>query len=50
MPVESLDAVGAKIVFLADVEDVLLGDGVMWDRRCREVSDETIVHRDAIPA
>ena len=32
MPVESLDAVGAKIVFLADVEDVLLGDGVMWDR------------------
>ena len=32
MPVESLDAVGARIVFLADVEDVLLGDGVMWDR------------------
>ncbi len=32
MPVESLDAVGAKIVFLADVEDVLLGDGVIWDR------------------
>ena len=31
-PVESLAAVGAKIVFLADVEDVLLGDGVMWDR------------------
>ena len=32
MPIESLNAVGARVVFLADVEDVLLGDGAAWDR------------------
>lgn len=32
MPIESLNAVGAKVVFLADVEDVLRGDGTAWDR------------------
>ena len=31
-PIESLRAVGADIVFAAEVEDVLLGDGERWDR------------------
>lgn len=31
-PIDSLRAIGASIVFAADVEDVLLGDGQLWDR------------------
>lgn len=31
-PNESLDAVGARIVFVADVEETLAGDGTHWDR------------------
>ena len=31
-PLESLAAIGAQLVFLADVERVLVGDGVAWDR------------------
>ncbi len=31
-PLESLAGVGAEIVFVADVEDQLLGDAPRWDR------------------
>lgn len=31
-PRESLEAIGAQIVFAADVERALAGDGVAWDR------------------
>ena len=31
-PLESLDAIGAEVVFLADVDTQLLGDSPKWDR------------------
>lgn len=31
-PLEQLAALGAEIVFVADVEDQLLGEGTIWDR------------------
>jgi hypothetical protein len=32
MPTDSLTGVGAKLVYVADVEDQFLGDGTQWDR------------------
>ncbi len=31
-PLEQIAAVGAEVVFVADVEDQLLGEGTVWDR------------------
>lgn len=31
-PLEQLQALGAEIVFVADVEDQMLGEGTVWDR------------------
>lgn len=31
-PIEQLHALGAEVVFVADVEDQMLGDGTIWDR------------------
>ena len=49
-PLGPLAAIGAEIVFVADVDAQLLGDAPeVGPGRDREVPDPAVVHRDAAP-